>query len=600
MTASGGSDRIRNKRNHAMLWQLAVPISVISGIAYLSIPDESALLWNAPQGGVDPVVQTTLDAESASVSEAIGNPSESHNANASAREEPAATEKRRPLRMTRSRYRTLTERCDLGIADPGIRCSNGPSGIPILTGTADDGPDDAAGYRISGRVSAHDGFGIAGVSLVASRMGFPGATASERMAGEPGGFRRYQAITRDDGSYTFDDIAEGSYRIQTARHGAYVPMRITARTGVDYADIVLSEQQAYLVEGIVTDVSGSPLGHVSVLPVVEGVPSVRTDRGGRYRMPVWLPAGARRLTLRFEAPGFSQQQRAVSMATAAAAPGTDELSRLRLDATLEPIELTTNVRGTVRTSEGAPIRGQVVELRSAAGQQRYRAVSDRAGKYEFSAIPAPKTYQMRIDGHPGHPDYRADVAVTSQNFEFDIITDPFDLGKLRGRIVNSDGAPVPDIELAVRNTRLAQNSAMIRSDSTGSFLVDEMPAGETLLASEAMPAVLVRGIEVRAGGESAVDVVIDWGKHQLTGVVVDRRGIAIPASDVLLKWSRRSDDGVTSSVTRRTSTDYLGRFGFDHLGPGPHSIVVGAEGFETVAIQHEIRRDGYDVTVRLH
>ena len=190
--------------------------------------------------------------------------------------------------------------------------------------------------------------------------------------------------------------------------------------------------------------------------------------------------------------------------------------------------------------------------------------------------------------------------MTSQQYRFDAVLEPFEYGTLRGRIVDQDGGPVRDVELALRNANSAQPNAVVRSDAYGGFVIREAPAGESILASQAMPSFSVRGIEVRPGRESHVDLVVDWGNHELSGVVVDRNGQAVPASQVLLKWSHETDKGIRSSVTRRTATDYQGRFRFDQLGPGPHSLVVDAPGFERVALNHELRRDGYDVTVRLH
>ena len=81
--------------------------------------------------------------------------------------------------------------------------------------------------------------------------------------------------------------------------------------------------------------------------------------------------------------------------------------------------------------------------------------------------------------------------------------------------------------------------------------------------------------------------------------MVDRHGRAVPASRVLLRWSHQAD-GIETSITRRTATDSQGSFKFDQLGSGPFSLVVDAPGFTAAAFDHDIGRDGYEVTVRLN
>jgi hypothetical protein len=57
---------------------------------------------------------------------------------------------------------------------------------------------------------------------------------------------------------------------------------------------------------------------------------------------------------------------------------------------------------------------------------------------------------------------------------------------------------------------------------------------------------------------------------------------------------------VNTQATRRTATDSQGQFTFSNLGPGPHSLKVDAPGFLGVDIDHDLSRQGYDLTVRLN
>ncbi|MGD8340546.1 MAG: carboxypeptidase-like regulatory domain-containing protein [Gammaproteobacteria bacterium] len=594
------ANRERKPRSLSALWQLSIPVTIMSGLIYLSIsgddtssrPDFARTLEREGQGIAVPDADVELQGGSAAPASSTG---------VSAPQGSLAGltfEDLRSRTTHRAHYTTLAERCATGTAEAGMQCASSARYVYAGGLAGDDGADDGLAHEISGRVMTPDGFGVGGVSIVATQIAATGANDS--VAREPEPAMRFQSVSIDDGNYAFRDLPEGNYRIQSARHGRYGAVRITARTGVDYADIVLSEQKQYLVEGSVTDEYGSPLSHVTVLPVVEGVPSVRTDRDGRFELPVSLSPSASHLTLRFEATGFSELSYSASLLAPEKILDTRDRERLALDIVMEPVAVTTNVAGTLTTPEGRPIVGKTVELRAIGSQESYRAVTDRHGEYEFPVITADKRYQLRASGQPNYADYRSEVLVTTQEYRFDAVMEPFEYGTLRGRIVDQDGGPVRDVELALRNAGSAQPNAVVRSDASGSFVIREAPAGESVLASQAMPSFSVRGIEVQPGRESFVDLVVDWGSHELAGVVVDRNGRAVPASQVLLKWSHETDKGIRSSVTRRTATDYQGRFKFDQLGPGPHSLVVDAPGFERVALNHELRRDGYDVTVHLH
>ena len=94
-------------------------------------------------------------------------------------------------------------------------------------------------------------------------------------------------------------------------------------------------------------------------------------------------------------------------------------------------------------------------------------------------------------------------------------------------------------------------------------------------------------------------MIVDWGDHWIRGQVVDSAGNPVPASRVVLNWSHR-DELLDTHTTRRTATDAQGRFAFNNLGPGPHSLKVDAPGFSGVDIDHDLSRQGYDLTVRLN
>jgi hypothetical protein len=466
------------------------------------------------------------------------------------------------------------------------------------SGSQRNAADSVDTLRIAGRVISAEGYGLPGVTLIATRIGNSGVQgASDSAALEAGTYTRYRAVSGPDGFFAFENLPDGDYTVRNNRHDDFASVRITVRAGVEYADLVLERERSVIVEGVVTDSYDLPLSHVSVLPVVVGAPSVRTDRSGHYRLPITVAPGAGNLTLRFESPGFHEAS--VTTALPRHAGVSTGAASVAVHARLQPIELTTNVTGHVTDSDGRAVAGRVVVLKPTVGQQRYQAVTGRDGRFEFPVINAPLAYQLSVSGAPGFADHVADILVTRHDYRFDVALDPVATGSLRGRVLDSDGAPISGIELRLRSATAANSEAIVRSDSSGNFVAAGVPAGEVMLSSRSMPNFFVRGLTVAPGAESSAEVVLDLGGHQLSGRVVDRSGRAVPASVVMLRWAHEAD-GVSSSATRRTATDALGNFRFDQLGPGTHSIVVNAPGFITNTFDHDVGRDGYNVTVRLN
>jgi hypothetical protein len=281
----------------------------------------------------------------------------------------AAEALRRPPHMT------LADRCDAGIVDLGLHCNAGAQPTEKRRDTA----EPALMSSISGRVMGSDGFGLNGVTVIASPV--PGSDA-DQSPNSGAASVRYRTVSDSVGLYSFRRLPDGDYTIRNNEHGPYPATRISAHTGVDYADLVLREKRTFVVEGRVVAATGEPLERVTVLPIVLGVPSVRTDDRGRYRLPITLEPDVSRLTLRFQLPGFRETYATVP------APSVVETDVQAFDAVMQPLEYTTSVIGTVTTTEGVPLVGRIVELRPVTEQRRYDAVTNVDGEFRFPAIEA--------------------------------------------------------------------------------------------------------------------------------------------------------------------------------------------------------------------
>jgi uncharacterized GH25 family protein len=108
----------------------------------------------------------------------------------------------------------------------------------------------------------------------------------------------------------------------------------------------------------------------------------------------------------------------------------------------------------------------------------------------------------------------------------------------------------------------------------------------------------VRGLALKAGEETEADLVLDWGRHVLRGVVVDESGAPLAGAEVSLRWEN-DEEGTKSTSSRSTITDDAGRFSFSELGRGVHTVVVVEEQYRQAQIPHDVGSDPADLQIQL-
>jgi len=481
---------------------------------------------------------------------------------------------------------TFEQLCAAGLDETGLRCGTGMPAADRDGATA----QSARAHVISGRVLSADGLGISGVTVLASPVRlYAGNRDTADAADVP---PRYRTVTDPGGFYSFTGLADGDYMVQTKAYGPYPAARISARAGVRYANLVLVQRERLVLHGRVLSSEGGALEGVTVLPIVLGMPSVLTDRDGNYALPMELQADVSSVTLRFQRPGFLEEYLSVAPLSGA---GADEP---RKDVVMQPVEYWTAVIGSLTSSNGSPLSGKTVTLRPVAEQRIYRATTDAEGKFQFPAVEAPSTYQLTVSAGPDHKDYRQQVRITAAEAELSVIVEPYQFGEVSGTLVNLDGSPIPDFNMVLRNTASATANVELSSDADGNFTVPA-PAGELVIASQSAPSIVVRGVYLDPGDELHVPLIVDWGEHEIRGMVVDPYGNPVPASRIVLRWTHQTD-GISSRTTRRTAADAQGNFHFSELGPGPHQLEIDAPGFRTASLRHDVSSQGYDLTVRLN
>jgi len=443
--------------------------------------------------------------------------------------------------------------------------------------------------NIAGRILGEDGLGIEGVKVLATAV----ETYGEQDIGDTNARSRLTTVTAPGGYYSFGDLPDGNYRIQTATHGEYRSAWISVQAGLKRADLVLVPEQNVVLRGQVTDEDGEPLEGVIVLPNMVGVASASTDKDGHYTLPVALKPAATNLTLRFLSPGYLEK------AVPVPATSLDGFDTPAIEVAMVAVDSWTSLTGSVLGSKGEALQGRTVQIQALGQRNSYRGSTDENGEFLFPAVEAGLDYQLRVAGGSGYPDLTRHIHVDVDKSTFDIVLEPFEYGELSGRLVNLDGAPVPDFRLALRNSASRSPNAIFSTDIDGNFVVERAPAGQLLFATRSSPSMLVRGLRLEAGDELQVPLVIDWGDHEIRGLIVDRRGNPVPASEIVLTWSHDSG-GIRSTSIRRTISDAQGNFVFQSLGPGPHRLEVKAPDRPALAVNYDASRQGYDLTVRMN
>jgi hypothetical protein len=481
----------------------------------------------------------------------------------------------------------MAELCLTDLAAKGFRCQTGNYDETFNASESGAASGSESGYTISGHVLTTEGVGLNGVMIVASPERFKDRQIPDSET------LRFWTVTDSLGAYSLDGLPDGEYTIRSGTQGPYRSARISARAGVNYADLVVFRNSATVAEGQVLTAAGEPLEGVTVLPILLGQPSVLTGDDGRFRLTVTLKPAINSFTLRFQRPGYREQSGKVQLQHPGAPNGAV------VNVVMHPVESWTALNGTVYSDSGETLAGRTVELRPRSAQRTYNTTTDRHGKYTFPIVESPADYRLIVFGGADHKDYQQPVHMTVDTAELDVVVESYEFGAVTGRLVNLNGVPVPDFDLVLRNIGSRKPNALVSTDKLGNFEIPAAPAGEFVVASQSNPSILVQGLHLKPGDKLHLPLVLDWGEHEIRGIVIDAQDNPVPASRIVLQWFYQAD-GITTKATRRTAADMQGHFAFSNLGPGPHSLRINAPGFRTVDIEHDLSRQGYDVTVRLN
>jgi EmrB/QacA subfamily drug resistance transporter len=227
------------------------------------------------------------------------------------------------------------------------------------------------------------------------------------------------------------------------------------------------------------------------------------------------------------------------------------------------------VCGSVRHHDGSGVPRAALTLINTSGKQIGRGATGEDGRYAMST-PGGASYVL-IAAASGHQPRAVSVTVGERPVELDVVLGG--AGCLAGRVHTADGLPVREAAVTLTDVR-GEVVAATRSGREGSYVIDELVAGDYTLAASApacRPAALP--VSVQASRETRQDIELAGGAV-LRGTVRATGGRPVEDARVTLLDAAGN---VVDTVTTRID----GIFRFVDLASGEYTVI--ASGYPPVA-----------------
>ncbi|MGA2101430.1 MAG: carboxypeptidase regulatory-like domain-containing protein [Candidatus Sulfotelmatobacter sp.] len=446
------------------------------------------------------------------------------------------------------------------------------------------------------------------------------ATVSLQNAQASGGWN--SATTAADGTFLFQGLLPGSYRLSASRNGYVSSARgggprngarnpgttVSLSAGQSLDDVVLRLMPTGVITGHITNERDEPMPGVLVQSMkanfrnghrefTDARTGFTDDRGefriwglapGQYYLKAINPRSVERgptptqVYVPIFYPGVADPAQAQAIELH---PG-EELSGINLS--LSAFRAV-HVRGRVLTSNGTPAKGADVTLSQFAGDGYSLEVeSDPAGKFDLTAVP-PGSYtivaQSSDNSMSGHLQMgRANISVGETPVDApDLVLFP---GAIVSGHVRIDGDRKVALPRSFASLKPLYADATATVDSVavqpdGSFTFHDVPEGEYGLTVSPLPdGYYVRtgrdaasaGILVSHGHAPPAEIRIGPGAVRLQGTVYkdsDNQQVAASVTVALVPDATRRSNG---EYYRVATTDQSGAFVLANIPPGDYSL----------------------------
>jgi hypothetical protein len=401
------------------------------------------------------------------------------------------------------------------------------------------------------------------------------------------------ALSDFDGSFLIGNLEDGEYRVRVVPVEGIAPAQVKVRAGTLDVRLVVVVLRDFQVYGIVQSTDGKPIEgvHIIVGPVTR---STKTGTSGEYELDISKHGKKVVHAINFQHEDFQPQRIHIDPADL-----DDPTMGLHLDVSMEPLKRLTTVAGSLKDTRGNPVGGKSLNIMTSGMQTKYRADSDANGNFRFEEVEPGKDYRLLIQPGSGYRNKDINpLVVPNDGLNLEIVLELTEEGELSGWMIDPDGQPVPGFPITLHSTIATGQSVGVTGDQQGFFRIENFPVGGALLRTNSYPVLTVRGVRVSSEPEEPVTLVLDTGSHFIRGRVVNLFGEPVAASNITLNWEFRFNRLLNSS-TRNTMADSNGDFLFTGLGPGPHTMQVGAARFNDMVLTVDTRLDPVDIVVEL-
>ncbi len=403
---------------------------------------------------------------------------------------------------------------------------------------------DAVGsLRLEGQVVDEDRNPVAGVSVTLDLVPPPSTT------------------TEADGSFHFDRLAPGTYRL-SASAGDLVSGSVGTSLSATSDPVLIQMFGGGAIEVTVVDEAGRPIALARTRVDAKSAPVATTDEHGvSVIRPV--PRGDAKVSV--EADGFGP----TSLTTSAG--GAHSLAHLTAVLVRGAAQA-----GRVVDETGAPIAGVTVTayLANRSAQSWQTDVrSDDHGRFEFPALAPGEYWWAAYDGV--HRRTSITTLVTARRSETPVTIVMRTGSELSGRVVDDRGRPVASATVRVYAGPATEPAVRTTSDVDGTFRVGGLAPVPYTVTADTDDAASPR-VSVRLNEAIRTTVELALSAHgQIAGVVVDDRGQPAAEVYVLLVPDHLGGASLADSVSLRQThvmTDTGGAFRFSGLREGAYRL----------------------------
>ncbi|WP_051314637.1 carboxypeptidase regulatory-like domain-containing protein [Alteribacter aurantiacus] len=373
--------------------------------------------------------------------------------------------------------------------------------------------------------------------------------------------------TNVNGQYTIPSLAPGSYNVVFSQdgygqsvQGAVINANQTTTLNAALAFI------SGAVSGVVRDNEGNPLANASVQVLLNEVvvASVLTLADGSYFIGNLAPntyvvtASAENFATAFEGVAILGNQTATASFALFPDPG--------------------RVIGTVRDSDGNPISGVEVVVRTSIGRVVIGTViTGINGNYVVSNV-APGSYSVTASATDFQSASLGAIVVSNQDsiVNFTLLENP---GTIVGTIVNAQtGQPIVTSNVQLRINDV--NGAVIATASTdtqGNFTFQGIAPGTyTVVASDISFQTNFATVTVGPGQTQTVNIALEPNPGFISGTITDS-GTGQPISGAQINVVNEFNVFVTSVFTN-SSGEYM----VPGLAPGQYSLTILATDYQSI------------------